>query len=85
MAEPPCFYVIRIGGRLGPTALSAFPSMTPEPDDGQTMLSGFLEDSSAVFGLLAQLEALGLELLEFRKACPGPGLDEDGGSNWAHR
>jgi hypothetical protein len=83
MTRPPGFYVIRIGGRLGPTALSAFPSMTPVPDGEQTVLSGVLEDSSAVFGLLAQLEAMGLELLEFRRA--GPGIDGCGGSNSPHR
>jgi hypothetical protein len=33
----------------------------------ETVLTGRLEDSSAVFGLLAQIEALGLELLELRQ------------------
>jgi hypothetical protein len=33
----------------------------------ETVLTGFLEDRSAVFGVLAQIEALGLELLELRE------------------
>lgn len=53
-------------GRLGATVLSAFPTMSSEMECGETVLTGPLEDSSAVFGVLAQLEALGLELLEVR-------------------
>ena len=34
---------------------------------GETVLTGFLEDQSAVFGVLAQVEALGLDLLELRQ------------------
>jgi hypothetical protein len=34
---------------------------------GDTVLTGPLEDRSAVFGVLGQIEALGLELLEFRQ------------------
>jgi pyridoxine 4-dehydrogenase len=33
---------------------------------GETVLTGVLEDSAAMFGVLAQIEALGLELLEVR-------------------
>ena len=57
-------YVIRIKSRLGATALSAFPSMVPEVKGGETVLTGLLEDRSALFGVLAQIEALGLELLD---------------------
>jgi hypothetical protein len=32
----------------------------------ETVLTGLLEDRSAVFGVLAQIEALGFELLELR-------------------
>ena len=60
-------YTIRIRGRLGATALSAFPSMVSELKDNETVLTGLLEDRSAVFGVLAQIEALGLELLELRQ------------------
>ena len=66
MVTPPGLYTIRIKGRLGATALSAFPSMASELKGGETVLTGSLEDRSAVFGVLAQIEALGLELLELR-------------------
>jgi hypothetical protein len=67
VATPPGLYRIRIKGRLGATALSAFPSMVPELKGSETVLTGFLEDRSALFGVLAQIEALGLELLELRQ------------------
>jgi hypothetical protein len=66
VTTPQDLYTIRISGRLGPTALSAFPSMASEVKDGETVLTGWLADRSAVFGVLAQIEALGLELLELR-------------------
>ena len=64
---PPGFYTIRIKGRLGGTALSAFPSMASDLKCGETVLTGSLEDRSALFGVLAEIEALGLELLEVRQ------------------
>ena len=65
-------YTIRIKGRLGTTALSAFPSMTYELKGSETVLTGLLEDRSALFGVLAQIEALGLELLEIRQIRASP-------------
>jgi hypothetical protein len=41
--------------------------MACELDKGETVLTGMLEDRSAVFGVLGQIEALGLELLELRR------------------
>lgn len=64
---PPGLYAIRIEGRLGPTALSAFPEMVSEVKGSETVLTGPLEDRSAVFGVVAQIEALGLELIELRR------------------
>ena len=78
MATPPGVYAIRIRGRLGATALSAFPSMVPELKGGETVLTGVLEDRSALFGLLAQIEALGLELLEVRQVRARPTSRESG-------
>jgi hypothetical protein len=72
VATTPGLYAIRIRGRLGATALSAFPSMVSTLDGSETVLTGLLEDRSAVFGALAQVEALGLELLEFRHITAGP-------------
>ena len=65
--QPGCQYVIRIRGRLGATALSAFPNLGSEMQGGETVLTGSLEDRSAVYGVLAQIDALGLEILELRR------------------
>lgn len=70
MATAPCLYAIRIKGRLGATALSAFPAMAPELSGSDTVLTGLLKDRAALFGVLGQIEALGLELLELRQV-PG--------------
>ena len=67
MATPLGLYTIRIRGRLGPTALSAFPSMASELKCGDTVLTGLVEDRSALFGVLGQIEAFGLDLLEVRQ------------------
>ena len=75
---PPGLYTIRIKGRLGATALSAFPMMVPEVEGGDTVLTGSLTDRSAVFGVLAQIEALGLELLELRQIRTRPKSPESG-------
>jgi hypothetical protein len=72
VARTPGLYAIRIKGRLGATALSAFPSMVSELQGSETVLTGLLEDRSALFGVLAQIEALGLELLELRQIPAGP-------------
>jgi hypothetical protein len=74
----PDFYTIRIRGRLGATALSAFPTMASELKGSETLLSGLLEDRSAVFGILAQIEALGLELLELRQVQSRPQIADPG-------
>jgi hypothetical protein len=60
-------YCIRIDGRLGATVLSAFPAMVHHVDGRETVLTGLLEDRAAVFGVIEQVEALGLELIEFRR------------------
>ena len=41
--------------------------MASEVRGGETVLTGLLEDQSAVYGVLAQIEALGLELIEVRQ------------------
>lgn len=72
MATRAGVYMIRIKGPLKPVALSAFPTMTAELEGNDTVLAGSLEDRSALFGLLAQIEALGLELLELRQVPATP-------------
>ena len=43
---------------------SSFPRLTAETRADETVLSGPVPDQAALHGLLAQIEALGLELLE---------------------
>ena len=72
MHRLPDLYSIRLGGHLGATALSAFPAMVSQRNATETVLTGLLPDRAAVFGLLAQIEALGLELTECRRVVPRP-------------
>jgi hypothetical protein len=65
-------YEIRVRGHLGPTMLRAFPALRGERQGGDTLLRGPLVDQSALHGVLAQIEALGLELLELRRLPGGP-------------
>jgi hypothetical protein len=71
MDPAPALYMIRIRGHLGATVLSAFPGMAPRRHGAHTVLTGLL-DQSALYGVLAEIEALGLELLEIRKLTPRP-------------
>jgi hypothetical protein len=72
MLDPPAtppHYEIRVRGQLGPTLLEAFPTLTAHTTSREeTVLAGTLPDSSALFGVLRQIEALGLELVEVCRA-----------------
>ena len=69
MDPAPAPYVIRIHGHLGATVLSAFPAMASQHHGADTVLTGLL-DRSALYGVLAEAEALGLDLLEVRQLIP---------------
>jgi hypothetical protein len=62
MDPVPAPYMIRINGHLGATVLSAFPALAPQHHGGAT---GLL-DQSALYGVLAEIEAPGLDLLEIQ-------------------
>lgn len=63
----PTRYVIRVRGVLSDRLLNAFPALRSRTDCGDTELAGALPDQAALHGVLAQIEALGLELLEVRR------------------
>ncbi len=63
----PVWYEIRVRGRLGDMLLVAFPDLSAQADGAETVLTGPLVDQAALYGVLAQLEALGLELLELHR------------------
>jgi LuxR family maltose regulon positive regulatory protein len=67
--QGPDVYLLRISGHLGQTALSAFPSMVAQLKGGDTLLTGVL-DRSALYGVLAEIEALNLDLIELRRLVP---------------
>ena len=71
MDPGPARYTIRINGHLGATLLSAFPALESRRQGGHTVLTGLL-DRSALFGVLAEIEALGMELIEVRQHTPEP-------------
>jgi hypothetical protein len=62
-------YMIRINGHLGAALLSAFPEMAWERQGSETVLTGVL-DQPGLYGVLAEFEALGLDLLEVRQITP---------------
>jgi hypothetical protein len=66
----PRLYRIRVRGVLGETILSAFPALRSRAEDGDTVLTGVLADQAAVYGVLAEAEALGLELVEVCRLPP---------------
>jgi hypothetical protein len=70
MDPAPAMYLIRINGHLGATVLSAFPGLIPRQHGAHTVLTGLL-DQSALYGVLGEIEALGLDLLEVRQLSQG--------------
>ena len=77
MDPAPTLYMIRINGHLGATVLSAFPALVSRRHGADTVLTGLL-DRSALYGVLAEIEALGLDLLELRKLTPDRTSPEPG-------
>jgi hypothetical protein len=61
------YYEFRIRGLLGETLLGAFPGLHAEVQGGETVLAGALPDQSALHGVLAQIEQLGLELIDLHR------------------
>jgi hypothetical protein len=77
MDPTPARYAIRIHGHLGATVLSAFPALVPQWHGADTVLTGLL-DQSALYGVLAEIEVLGLDLVEvwFRSGPSRPATND---------
>jgi hypothetical protein len=69
-------YEIRIRGALSERLLGAFPGLRAETQGGETVLTGALADQAALHGVLSEIEALGLELLEVRRRAEAGRPDE---------
>jgi len=69
-ASQPRLYEICVRGHLGEMMRSAFPALQAQTRGGDTVLTGVLTDPAALHGVLAEVEALGLELLEVRRLPP---------------
>ena len=61
------YYQIRISGVLPSEALLDFDRLTAEVEPVGTVVRGPLRDQAALQGLLARLEAFGIQLLEVRR------------------
>jgi hypothetical protein len=60
-----------VHGHLGDTIRSAFPDLEARERGGDATLSGVFPDQAALHGVLAQIEGLGLELIEVRRLPSG--------------
>jgi hypothetical protein len=70
MTESMVGYEICVGGHMGDTIRGAFPDLQARVRGHHTVLSGVFADQAALYGVLAQAEALGLELIEVRRLSP---------------
>jgi hypothetical protein len=61
------YYEIRITGVLPSEALLDFDRLTVSVEPVETVVHGLLQDQAALQGLLARLEAFGIQLLEVRR------------------
>jgi hypothetical protein len=65
--KQPSRYEFRVRGRLAERLLSSFDGFDAEIQPVETILSGDVADQAALHGVLEQIEALGLELVEVRQ------------------
>jgi hypothetical protein len=64
-------YEVTVRGRLSAALASEFEQLrlVATPRAPETVLHGWLEDQSALHGVLRRIEALGLDLVEVRRVC----------------
>ena len=64
---PSSYYEIRVAGVLPPEALLDFERLTASVEPVETVVHGPLRDQADLHGLLARLEAFGVQVLEVRR------------------
>lgn len=60
---PPIYYEIRVEGQLPLQWQDWFDGLEIAAENGETLLSGFLADQAALYGLLKKVRDLGLALV----------------------
>ena len=60
-------YEITVRGRLSAALITAFDGLTATPSNADTLIRGDIADQAALYGVLARIESLGLELLDVRR------------------
>ena len=61
------YYEIRVAGVLPPEALVDFDRLTASVEPVETLMHGPIQDQAALHGLLARLEAFGVQVIEVRR------------------
>src|ERR1700741_3713713 len=61
------YYEIRVAGVLPPEALLDFDRLTASVEPVETVVHGQIRDQAALQGLLARLEAFGVQVIEVRR------------------
>jgi len=74
------YYEIRVAGVLPPEALLDFDRLTASVEPVETVVHGQIRDQAALQGLLARLEAFGIQVLEIRRLRAGDAPPEKGQS-----
>ena len=64
---PSSYYEIRVSGVLPPEALLDFERLSASVEPVETVVHGPIQDQAALNGLLARLEAFGVQVLEIRR------------------
>ena len=64
---PSFYYEIRVSGVLPPEALLDFDRLSASVEPVETVVHGALQDQAALNGLLARLEAFGVQVIEVRR------------------
>jgi hypothetical protein len=71
MPVPSRSFEIHLRGQVPPDALVEFETLHVVEVPAETMLTGVIEDQAALYGVLARLQSLGLELIEVRSRPEG--------------
>jgi hypothetical protein len=65
------WYEIHVHGTIPAEVLPEFEDLSARVEPAETVLAGDLPDQAALFGVLARLQSLGLELVEMRRVPTG--------------